>query len=78
MALSASNDPKDQSSGAKIAADGVVDDLSESDLTMGPVDVASRDQAAPVALPVPTTRTGSRTFSESRTIFSRTTLPISR
>src|ERR1700722_17277458 len=34
-ALGAAHDPKDQSGGAKIAADGIVNDLSESNLPMG-------------------------------------------
>jgi hypothetical protein len=33
-ALGAAHDPKDQSGGAKIAADGIVNDLSESNLPM--------------------------------------------
>jgi len=35
MTLGAPNDPKDQSSGARIAADGIVDDLSKGNLAMG-------------------------------------------
>ena len=34
-ALGAPHNPEDQSGGAKIAADGIVDDLSESNLPMG-------------------------------------------
>ena len=34
-ALGAAHDPKDQSGGAKIAADGIVNDLSEGNLPMG-------------------------------------------
>jgi hypothetical protein len=43
-----------------------------------PVDVASADQAATVALPVPRIRTGKRMFSTSRAALSRTALPTSR
>jgi hypothetical protein len=35
MALGAPHNPEDQSRGAKIAADGIVNDLSESNLAMG-------------------------------------------
>jgi hypothetical protein len=35
MALGAPHNPEDQSGGAKIAADGIVNDLSESNLAMG-------------------------------------------
>jgi hypothetical protein len=43
-----------------------------------PVDVASGDQAAARRSTLPATRTGKRTFSASRTVFSRTTLPSLR
>ena len=35
MALGAPHNPEDQSGGAKIAADSIVDELSESNLAMG-------------------------------------------